>query len=74
MKKLYCLLVGHDLKVTKHITNHIKEYQCTCCKEKFTTSPTGQITILTDTREEANTVLKHIHTRRLERKGFNYSV
>lgn len=68
MKKLYCLLVGHDLKVTKHITDHIKEYKCKCCKEKFTTSPSGHITPLTDTRIEVNVVLGRIYNKRQQRK------
>ncbi|RNC87190.1 MAG: hypothetical protein ED556_07150 [Winogradskyella sp.] len=68
MKSLACSLYGHDLKVTKKITSHIKEYQCQKCKKKYTTSPSGSITELTQKRQEINTVLENMHQKKLNRK------
>ncbi len=74
MRELHCLLFGHRLKISKHVTEHIKEYQCTCCKEKFTTSPTGNIISLTESRERVNLTLQNIHGRKLRRKGISYNI
>jgi len=71
MKKFYCSIFGHNLEVSKEITNHVKEYQCKCCKQKFTTSTSGQLTLLTKAREDVNNVLENIYLKRLERKAIS---
>ncbi|GAB1855201.1 hypothetical protein MHTCC0001_00340 [Flavobacteriaceae bacterium MHTCC 0001] len=63
--------MGHDLKVTKNITHHIKEYECKTCGEKFTTSPSGHIITLTETRAETNTILEDFYIKKLRRKGLS---
>ncbi|HMB99652.1 MAG TPA: hypothetical protein VKN14_01305 [Flavobacteriaceae bacterium] len=69
MKNIYCLLNGHDLKVTKNVTYYIKEYKCKHCKEKFTTSDTGKIILLTPERKSTNAILENIHLKKIKRKS-----
>ena len=68
MKNIYCLLNDHDLKVSKNVTYHIKEYSCRHCKQKFTTSQSGGITLLTPERKNINAILENIHLRKLKRQ------
>ena len=69
MKNIYCLLNGHDLKVIKNVTYHVKEYMCKHCKEKFTTAQSGEITLLTNERKNINTILENIHLKKIRRKS-----
>jgi len=69
MKNIYCLLNGHDLKVTKNVTYHIKEYKCKHCKEKFTTSQSGGIILLTSERKNINAILENIHLKKIKRQS-----
>jgi hypothetical protein len=68
MKYFYCSLNGHDYVVTKYVTNHIKEYVCRNCKERFTTSQEGKITLLTSERKEINSLLEKIHIKKKKTK------
>ncbi len=45
--KLYCSVVGHQYQMTKKVTNHIKEYTCSCCGKEVTTDANGQLVPLT---------------------------
>ena len=45
--KVYCMVFGHSYKISKHVTDHIKEYKCERCSESFTTSLEGDIIKLT---------------------------
>ena len=65
MKHIHCKVFGHDIKVSKNITFHVKEYTCKNCKKQFTTNSTGSITELTPKFKEINTVLESIHRKRL---------
>ncbi|MGB3606079.1 MAG: hypothetical protein WBA19_02920 [Psychroserpens sp.] len=67
MKSFYCSIFGHHYEVSKHITYHVKEYQCSQCKSQMTTSGTGGLTILTPKFKEINSVLERIHKKRLVR-------
>jgi len=68
VKHFYCSLFGHNYKVTKKVTYHVKEYTCTHCHEEVTTSGNGQLTLLTPKYKEINSVLERIHLKRLKRK------
>lgn len=63
------MLNGHDLKVTKNVTYHIKEYICKHCKEKFTTSQSGGIILLTSERKNINAILENIHLKKIKRQS-----
>ncbi|QNK76973.1 hypothetical protein H7F37_12730 [Winogradskyella sp. PAMC22761] len=67
MKKLYCALFGHNYKVSKNVTYHVKEYQCKNCKTERTIDGDGKFIPLTPKFKEINTVLNHVHNRRLEK-------
>ncbi|NRD18755.1 hypothetical protein HNV08_01745 [Winogradskyella eckloniae] len=65
--KLYCDLFGHNYKLTKKVTNHVKEYTCSCCKKQLTTSSNGKLTELTAKRQEINLALERIYNNRMMR-------
>ncbi|TYB78936.1 hypothetical protein [Bizionia myxarmorum] len=62
--KVYCNIFGHDFKVSRNVTLHVKEYQCKCCKKQATTNGNGALTELTPKFKEINSILERIHTRR----------
>ena len=64
MKSIYCSFFGHQYKVSKNVTSHVKEYTCTHCSAQLTTSGKGGLTPLTPKYKEINSVLERIHTRR----------
>ena len=65
--KLYCDLFGHNYKITKQVTHHVKEYQCKCCKRELTTNSNGNLTELTPTFKEINAVLERIYSNKMMR-------
>ena len=76
-KKLYCDLFGHNYKVTKKVTKHVKEYTCNCCKKQLTTNSNGQLTELTPKYQEINSALERIYNNRmmrLKRKTISSSI
>ena len=40
-------MFGHDFRVTRNVTLHVKEYTCKNCKKELTTSGNGSLTELT---------------------------
>jgi len=67
MKHIHCMVFGHDYKVTRHVTYHVKEYTCKSCKKELTTSSNGNLVELTPKFKEINDVLERIHHRRILR-------
>lgn len=61
-------MFGHEFKVTRHVTLHVKEYTCQNCKKELTTSGNGSLTELTPKFKEINDVLERIHQKRKRRK------
>jgi len=41
--KMYCSIVGHQYRIEKNITKHIKEYKCSCCGKEVTVNAYGQL-------------------------------
>ncbi|WP_228851323.1 hypothetical protein [Aegicerativicinus sediminis] len=74
MNNLLCSVNGHDYKVTKEITNSVKEYICIKCKKEFTTSSEGDLTLLTNERKEINRLLEHIHQKKQKRQLISYDI
>ena len=75
--KLYCDFFGHNYKMTKKVTNHVKEYTCSCCKKQLTTNSNGQLTELTPKYQEINSALERIYNNRMlrsKRKILNSSI
>ena len=67
MKNIQCLVFGHDFKVTRNVTNHVKEYACKNCNKQLTTDGNGQLTELTTKLKEINDVLEQIHNKRISK-------
>jgi transposase-like protein len=65
--KMYCNLFGHDYKVTKKVTYHVKEYTCSHCQKQLTTNSNGRLTELTPKFKEINAILERIHSSRTQR-------
>ena len=68
MKQLYCSLFGHEYKVSKCITYHVKEYQCTKCNAQLTIDGNGKIVKLTPKQREINSILEKVHQRKIKRR------
>lgn len=66
-QRLYCDIFGHNYKVTKKVTHHIKEYKCSCCKKELTTNSNGKLTELTPKFKDINAVLSRIYSNKLAR-------
>ncbi len=67
MKHVYCSLFGHDYKVSKNVTYHVKEYKCKNCKSEMTIDGDGHFIPLTPKFKEINAVLHRVHNKRLEK-------
>ncbi|MDG4716159.1 MULTISPECIES: hypothetical protein [Winogradskyella] len=75
--KIYCDFFGHKYKMTRKVTNHVKEYTCTCCKKQLTTDSNGKLRELTPKYQEINSALERIYNNRmlrLKRKTLNSSI
>lgn len=64
MKNIKCSVFGHDYKVSRHVTYHVKEYKCCNCNKELTTSSKGNLTELTPKLKEINDVLERIHQKK----------
>lgn len=62
-----CSLFGHKFRVSKVITKHIKEYQCSCCGHEVTDTANGSLANLTPKFRETNSFLAKFHERRAKR-------
>ncbi len=75
--KLYCDFFGHNYKVTRKVTNHVKEYTCTCCGKQVTTNSNGQLVELTPKYRDINSALERLFTHkmmRLKQKSITSSI
>ena len=68
MKNIYCSVFGHKYAISKKITHHVKEYKCKNCSAQLTTNSKGSLIPLTPKYKEINSVLEHIHNKRLQKK------
>lgn len=64
---LVCTVFGHRYRVSKRVTQHIKEYQCTCCGTEVTDTASGELAKLTAQIKETNSFLANFHQRRMKR-------
>lgn len=69
LARMYCSVFGHNYELTKRVTNHVKEYTCSCCKHQLTTDGNGNLTELTPKLQELNSALARIHQNRMMRLG-----
>ncbi|MCF7559801.1 hypothetical protein L3X39_04060 [Sabulilitoribacter multivorans] len=73
MKNIHCKMFGHNFKVTRHVTFHVKEYTCKNCNKELTTNSNGRLVELTPKFKEINNVLERIHQKRALKKAKNDS-
>ncbi len=66
---LHCKFFGHDLRLKKHVTDHVKEYKCKNCKKEFTTNGSGNLTELTPEFKEINEVLELVYNNKIKRSN-----
>jgi len=64
IKKISCKVLGHDLKISKNITNHVHEYECRRCGMEMTDTADGILARLTPKFKETNAYLAKIHQKR----------
>lgn len=64
---MYCMIFGHNYKVSRHVTSHVKEYICVNCKKELTTNGNGNLIVLTPKYKEINNVLEQIHNKKILR-------
>lgn len=64
MRKMYCKIFGHDYKVSRHVTSHVKEYICSRCQKELTIDGNGSLTELTPKLKEINDILEQFHNKR----------
>lgn len=63
--RLLCLFFGHRFMITKKVTAHINEYECTCCKKQATIDVQGNLASLTPQLKEINETLALLHQKRM---------
>lgn len=66
--EVFCSIFGHQLKVSKNVTNHIHEYQCAKCGVEMTDTANGFLEKLTPKFKETNTYLASFYKRRRRRQ------
>lgn len=67
---LICAILGHRFEVSRNITEHIKEYRCSCCGQEMTDTAQGFMAKLTPKFKETNAFLERYYKRRCSRKVF----
>ncbi|KAA1247340.1 hypothetical protein [Aquimarina sp. RZ0] len=67
--KIYCALFGHKYVTSKRVTNHIKEYTCTHCKEQATINSRGRLEAMTPKLKEINDTLSFVHQKKEARNN-----
>ena len=66
--KLYCSVIGHQYRVTKKVTNHIKEYQCSCCGKEVTNNAKGLLVPLTPKLKFIHLGLEQVVVKRTRKR------
>jgi len=62
--KVWCSFFGHQFEMSRSITNHFKEYRCTCCQLEKTNDENGKIVSLTPKNRVINDTLVHFYQKR----------
>lgn len=65
--RIYCSIFGHRFQVSNFITEHIKEYKCTRCREEITDTANGSLAKLTSQIKETNAYLAKFHQKRMRK-------
>jgi hypothetical protein len=63
-RKFLCSFFGHKIVTTRNVTNHFKEYKCSCCGLELTTDLKGHKTFLTPELKDINETLMSLYEKR----------
>ena len=69
IKGALCAVLGHEYKVSREITGHIKEYACVHCQKQVTADENGRLSPLTPEKMEINDTLRSVHFKRKVRRA-----
>jgi len=67
LNHFHCSLFGHEYKVSKDVTYHVKEYTCKHCKSEYTVNANGKLIPLSEKHREINAVLERIYANKKKR-------
>lgn len=65
VSRLLCSVFGHRFIVTRKVTAHIKEFECSCCGKQVTIDVKGNLASLTPQLKEINETLAMLHQKKL---------
>ena len=68
MRQFYCSLFGHDYRLFKKVTDHVKEYRCKQCSQHLTTNGQGKLTLMTPKFKDINCTLERIYNSKIKRQ------
>lgn len=71
--EVYCSIFGHQLKVSKSVTDHIHEYKCAKCGMEMTDTANGFLAQLTPKFKETNDYLANFYRRRRRSRQRQYA-
>ena len=57
LTNVLCNTFGHNYSITRKVTEHINEYQCSHCGREMTDNYSGNVEILTHQIKKVNTTL-----------------
>jgi hypothetical protein len=64
MRRMQCHFLGHQLKTTRNVTNHLREFKCVVCEIELTQDLSGAIIYLSRKQKEINDTLFNLHQKR----------
>jgi hypothetical protein len=63
-RKILCSFFGHKIVTTRNVTNHFKEFKCSCCGLELTNDLKGHKTFLTPELKDINETLISLYQKR----------
>jgi len=63
-RKILCSFFGHKIVTTRDVTNHFKEFKCSCCGLELTNDLKGHKTFLTPELKDINETLISLYQKR----------
>ncbi len=63
-KKILCCIFGHHFVISRNVTPHFKEFECTNCHLELTNDEKGFRTFLTPELRDINETLMSLYKRR----------
>ncbi|PQJ20102.1 MULTISPECIES: hypothetical protein [Nonlabens] len=70
-KSLLCSITGHKYRVSKEITEHVKEYTCCKCNKKMTSTIYGQLLPLNDQYSRLNRALSSLQQAKVLKESYS---